>query len=208
MRKKNKLVYGVGINDADYTVQVKETVGHTEIGTKIQKLLWFCPFYVKWKDMLRRCYSQKYHDKFPTYVGCRTVPEWHYFMTFRAWMEKQDWEGRHLDKDLLIPGNKVYSPDTCVFLDPNINTFLIESTKATGNLPIGVTFHRASGKFVAQGNSLETGKRKHLGLLVDPQDAHQTWLSSKLEEAKLLASSQKDERVSKALLNYYEKHQV
>lgn len=98
MKKKSKLVYGVGINDADYNVyEYKTTQGH-------QTIIWRCPFYVKWTSMLKRCYSQKFKNKSPTYKDCKTVSEWHYFMTFRAWMIQQDWKAcrvKQYDVDLL-----------------------------------------------------------------------------------------------------------
>jgi hypothetical protein len=40
---------------------------------------------------------------------------------FIAWAKTKDWEGKQLDKDILIPGNKHYSPDACMFVDPLIN---------------------------------------------------------------------------------------
>ena len=73
--------------------------------------------------MLGRAYSNKYKQIQPTYEGVTVCEEWHFFMRFRAWM-MQDCEGKHLDKDILFEGNKVYSPDTCVFVDGVVNTFL------------------------------------------------------------------------------------
>ena len=116
MRKKDKLVYGVGINDADYRVQEKITVVD-EDGKKKQKLVWICPFYEKWKPMLRRCYSAKYQEVRPTYIGCSVSEDWLRFSTFKAWMAAQDWEGMEIDKDILFPNNKIYSPETCVFIN-------------------------------------------------------------------------------------------
>lgn len=64
---KTKLVYGVGINDADYVVQRKETIEVN--GVRKRRLVWVCPYYQVWRTMLRRCYSTKYHDRQPTYKG-------------------------------------------------------------------------------------------------------------------------------------------
>lgn len=115
---KRKPKFGVGINDADYKVQLLIR----ENGRLF--CLWKCPFYVVWSDMLMRCYSEKYQRKSPTYVGCTVCEEWLIFSNFKAWMEKQDWEGKVLDKDLLVEGNKIYSPSTCKFLPNEINQFL------------------------------------------------------------------------------------
>lgn len=201
MRNKFKLLYGVGVNDADYPV-----VRHEEINGK-SKQTWKCPFYDKWQGVLERCYSQKFLLKKPSYMGCDAIGSWHYFSGFKAWMETQDWEGKHLDKDLLIRGNKIYSPETCIFVSPEVNTFITESDKTRGNFPIGVCFHTASGKFSAQCMDVSTKKSKHLGLFTSPEQAHQAWLSFKLEQAKILASQQTDPRVAVALISRYKNYQ-
>lgn len=122
---QKSLVYGVGINDVDYIIRIK----------KNKKLIWSCPFYIKWKTMLERCYSLKYQKKNPTYIGCSVCPEWRYFSAFRLWMENQKWQGLQLDKDLLVKGNKVYSPNTCCFLPQAINS-LFGSGKKKKNLQL------------------------------------------------------------------------
>ena len=67
--KSKKLVYGVGINDADYVVKKFETIGYVN-GKIKRKLVWICPYYSAWTSMLVRCYSTKYQDRCPTYKGC------------------------------------------------------------------------------------------------------------------------------------------
>ena len=105
------LVFGVGVNDSDYNVMIRKN--------KKQIL---CPFYRKWCDMLKRCYSLKWHKQNPTYIGCFVCPEWLYFSKFRLWMENQKWKGMELDKDLLVKGNRGYGPDTCCFIPKAINS--------------------------------------------------------------------------------------
>lgn len=204
--KKKRLIYGIGINDADYQVQKSESLGCTDSGKQIRKLIWICPFYSRWISLLQRCYSEKCQQKQPTYKGCSVVPEWHYFMTFRAWMIQQDWQGKQLDKDILFPGNKIYAPDSCVFVDGKVNKFLTESTASRGEWPIGVYFHKEKGKFQAECGDVITGKRKYLGSYTSPEEAHEAWLSFKLEQAKILAEQQTDERVSKALIERYKNY--
>ena len=204
--KDKKLVHGVGINDADYIVQKFETIGYNDKGKRIRKRIWLCPFYQRWTSMLSRCYSEKCKARRPNYYNCFVVPEWHYFMTFRAWMIEQDWEGKHLDKDLLLPGNKVYGPDTCVFVDSRVNNFITESNAARGEWPIGVSFHKASGKFRAECGDTGTGKQKYLGLYNDSEEAYQAWLNFKLEQAHILAEEQSDSRISKALIERYKNY--
>ena len=125
---RRKLVHGVGINDSDYTTNIR----------KNNKLIWRCPFYDKWQSMLKRCYSPKWHKRFPSYIGCSVCPEWRYFSKFRLWMEGQKWEGMDLDKDILVKGNQVYSPDTCCFIPGTINYLFGSGRKKKNNLPEGV----------------------------------------------------------------------
>lgn len=204
--KQRKLVCGVGINDADYLVKIDKTVGYTEEGKAIRKCVWFCPFYQKWSDMLKRCYSERIQNKYPTYRGCSVTEEWLKFMTFREWMVEQDWEGNCLDKDLLFKGNKLYSPETCIFVPAIVNRFLTECTSVRGEWPIGVYFHKLTGKFKAQCQEFQTRKNISLGLFNDPESAHKEWLKFKKKQAKLLADQQKDPRVAKALIDRYENY--
>lgn len=205
MRKKKKLVCGVGWNDADYQI-TEQQVTIDEYGGK-KKITWMCPFYWKWKSMLQRCYSPKLQEIRPTYVGCCVCEEWLTFSNFKAWMEVQDWEGKQLDKDLLTPGNKVYSPETCVFVDKRVNLFLIECSATRGECIIGVCWHRGVNKFQALCGD-GSGKQKHLGCFNTELEAHKAWLAFKLEQAKILAAEQTDPRVAKALIERYENYDL
>ena len=124
MRKKNKLVCGVGINDSMDRIEIDHITNKS---------------YGVWTDMLSRCYSSKFHIKFPSYIGCIVCDEWKYYTTFEQWFDKNYVEGFHLDKDILIEGNKTYSPDTCRFVPPNINTILSASNSIRGDYPQGVS---------------------------------------------------------------------
>ena len=197
-----KLVYGFGINDADYVVQRKETIGYVD-GKIKQRLVWICPYYRVWHGMLQRCYSTKYQDTHPTYKGCSVSDEWLTFSNFRAWMEKQDWEGMQLDKDILFSGNKLYSDKTCAFVTRGVNLFTTDRGNDRGECLIGAYWHKGAGKFKSQCRNPFTKKQEHLGLFTCEKEAHQAWLRRKLELAKELADIQTDERVSKALIERY-----
>src|SRR5690554_592214 len=120
--KPKKLVHGVGINDADYAVEKREMVVGAD-GKQKQKLVWVCPCYRAWRDMLKRCYSAKFQERQPAYKGCSVAKEWHTFSNFKSWMETQEFEGLELDKDLLFVGNKVYGAEKCVFVTKLVNSF-------------------------------------------------------------------------------------
>ena len=113
--KMNKLVCGVGVNDLPYMAQVNEDVTK-DGGKRILKSVFRCKYYTTWRSMIERCYSKKYLESRPSYIGTSVCSEWLYATAFRKWMEKQDWQGKCLDKDIIVPGSKLYSPDTCAFV--------------------------------------------------------------------------------------------
>jgi hypothetical protein len=103
----HKSVYGVGY------LGVGKFKAH--IGVKSTKM------YKVWSGMLERCYSEKYHIKKPTYKDCSVDERWHNFQVFAEWHKKNYKEGFELDKDILVKGNKIYSPETCCFVPQKIN---------------------------------------------------------------------------------------
>jgi hypothetical protein len=201
--KPKKLVCGVAVNDADYVVVKHET---TEVnGVQKRKQVWNCKYYQTWTSMLKRCCDAKLQERYPSYKGCTVSEDWLVFSKFKAWMKKQDFEGNHLDKDLLVDGNKVYGPDTCVFIAPLVNTFIIDRGAARGEWLLGASWHKPTEKFIARCRNPFTRKQEHLGLFKTEQEAHNAWAKRKLELARELASIQTDPRVAKALINRYSK---
>lgn len=199
--KVKKLVYGVGINDADYVVQKWETI--IVNGKQKKKLIWFCPYYRAWTSMLKRCYSTKYQECRPTYIGCTVSKEWKTFSNFRSWMMTQDWEDKHLDKDILFEGSKVYSPETCVFVSGMVNVFTTDRGNDRGEFLIGVCWDKGKSKFKSQCGNPFTKKREHLGYFTCELETHEAWLTRKLELAYELAAIQTDERVAEVLIDRY-----
>lgn len=204
--KASKLVYGVGINDADYATHKWETIEVN--GKQKQKLVWYCPYFRVWHSMLQRCYSSEYQERNPTYKGCSVSKEWLTFSNFKLWMDVQDWEGLQLDKDLLFEGNKVYRDKTCVFVTRMVNMFTTDRVNNRGEWLIGVCWDKFANKFKSQCSNPFTKKSEHLGLFTCEQEAHQAWLKRKLELATLLAAEQTDKRVGKALISRYESYNL
>lgn len=166
-------VFGVGINDAKYAVTKYDSN---------KRQTWMCPFYKAWKSILQRCFSRKFQEKQPAYEGCTVCEEWLTFSIFKAWMEKQPWEGRALDKDLLVWGNTLYSPTTCIFIPQEVNNFLTLRDSSEDNVFIGVTYYKTLKKWVAK-VSFE-GKRLYLGAYPDELSAHLAYLKGKIDVAK------------------------
>lgn len=109
-----------------------------------------------WYNMLQRCYDNKLHKTHPTYIGCTVCDEWHNFQNFAQWYDLNFYqiinEEMHLDKDILIKGNKVYSPETCVFVPVRINGLF--KTNNVSNLPLGIsTYYNKYQASCYNGNS-------------------------------------------------------
>ncbi|WP_083242021.1 hypothetical protein [Pseudomonas mosselii] len=200
----HRLVFGVGVNDADYVV----SPSRSENGKITFKYI--CPIYSKWIAILRRCYDAKNRSSRPSYEGCTVANEWHRFSAFKIWIENQDWQGKDVDKDLLVKGNKVYGPDTCCLVSRSINCLVREIAKSAKNengLPPGVDFDPKLQKYRSRAHCVITGKRIHFGYYATPGEAHLVWLSFKRDQAEILAQEQADQRVANALRRLYASEQ-
>lgn len=87
----------------------------------------------KWKNMMQRCYDKNVHKKYkPEYKDKTICEEWLNYANFRIWFDEHYVPGKwqiDLDKDLLVQGNKEYSPETCVFLEHYQNTMFEHNAK-------------------------------------------------------------------------------
>ena len=184
--------YGVGITGAKYPITVNGV--HTKE-------------YDLWNGMLRRCYSDALKKKYPTYIDCEVSGKFKSYEYFYEWCNKQigfsnkDW---HLDKDLLVKGNKVYSEDTCVFIPREINSLLIKCTASRGEHLIGVCWHKKDNAFVAHVGKSK-GKREYLGFFKTEIEAFNAYKQAKENFIKEQANkwkSQIDPRAYEALMNY------
>ena len=163
--------------------------------------------YVLWQSMSKRCYSDALKKKYPTYEGCEVSDNFKSYEYFYDWCHKQigfgneDW---HLDKDLLIKGNKVYSENTCVFIPQEVNSLLVKRTASRGEHLIGVHWHNASKAFVAQVGKSK-GESKHLGYFNTEIEAFNAYKIAKEDFVKEQATKWKgqiDDRAYNALMNY------
>jgi hypothetical protein len=199
VKKKNKLVLGWGINDVYYSIETTEMRDNKKVRVK-------CRYYIRWYNMLMRCLSTNYHALKPTYTKCSICEEWKYFSNFIKWVDSQpnkDWVNCELDKDLLVTGNKIYSPDTCVFVSRQINIF---TTGKMGLYLRGVNYLPDRSKvnpYVAKCSNPFIGKIQDLGYFPTEIEAHKAWQAKKHEHALRLAEGQDDPRVAKALRYRY-----
>lgn len=167
--------------------------------------------YDSWKKMLQRCYDDKYKDKQPTYKGCTVSQEWHDFSKYALW-----YYGNHpdinntsgilfqLDKDLLVPGNKIYGEQFCSILPSYINSLLVNCSGGSRQYPLGV-HKEVGGKYVAQ---ISKGRYKvHLGHFETIKDAYNRYKESKESYIKAAALSSLEkghipQKIYNSLLSY------
>ena len=131
-----KEIFNIGIVGIEYDVQIYKKE------------------FAAWKHMIERCYNTSvYH----TYHDVTCCNEWLFFPNFCKWIHEQEnykvWNSENkwaVDKDILIKGNKIYSPDTCCLVPQFINTLFLKCDKSRGDLPIGVHYDSDKHRYVAQ----------------------------------------------------------
>ena len=189
-------VYGVGI-----------------IGEKHQICNLSCTKEYKiWCSMLQRCFDEKTKEKWFVYNDAICCEEWLLFENFYNWLHEQDnfkqWidgEKWDIDKDILIKGNKIYSPETCLLIPHNINSLFTKSNKIRGEYPIGVVKH--GEKYQASCQNMLNDKREHLGTYDSPQSAFKAYKEYKENLIKQIAKQEYSKRnitnkCYEAMLNY------
>lgn len=122
-------------------------------------------FYGKWTSMLERVHVVEEVDKRASYRGCTIETSWYNFANFYSWAKQQKgalnsrWQ---LDKDIIVKGNKHYSPDTCCFVPSQINSLFTKRDASRGKYPIGVreyTTRTGNRSIKAEVCDPESGKR-------------------------------------------------
>jgi hypothetical protein len=187
----DKDVYGVGyLGEGEYKTRIKGIVTN---------------HYKMWFPMMVRCYSDKYKTKQPSYTNVFASEEWHNFQTFSKWIDANYYEieGERmcLDKDILIKGNKIYSPDTCLIVPIKINNLFIKSASRRGNLPIGVE----KDEYGFRAAMCKQGKRNSFGHFKTPEEAFLTYKIQKEQHIKEIADQYKDKipkKIYDALYSY------
>lgn len=180
---QRKVHYGVGISD--YNGSLKDKA------------------YIAWMNMLKRCYDESVRHKFPTYKNCTVCKEWLSFSVFREWFYENYIEGYSLDKDILVKGNKLYSPSTCCFVPKEINAMLTKGDAIRGKLPLGV--EQIGRKFLSR--ITINKKNVSLGLYDTPEEAFHIYKKEKENHIFKVAKEYFEkglicEEVYKALINY------
>lgn len=159
-----------------------------------------------WGNLNTRCDpTGKYVEKNKSYGGC--LNEFSGFQEFAGWCQSQygycllDQYGKrwHLEKDLLSQSTcKKYSPDTCVFITPRMNTMISQILSVTtGNLSRGV--FKIGDKFGSQ--ITDRKKTKYLGCFDTEIMASESHLKARIEiiREELSFMNHQDNRVNDAI---------
>ena len=171
--KKNNYFYGKGVND--YNGIIYNPTNKNKIKS-----------YQQWKSMLQRCYDIKYFGKYNTYKDCKVCEEWLLFSNFKKWHDNNYIDGYQLDKDIIIKGNKIYSPETCCFIPEELNKLFTKSNISRGNLPIGVCKKTKSNKYFS--TVMINKNKKHLGSFKTIKEAFNTYKLAKETQIQKLAN--------------------
>lgn len=162
--------------------------------------------YRLWNAMITRCYNENLRFKHESYKDCHVSEEWRYLSNFKEWCNNQigfDQEGFHLDKDILVKGNKVYSPETCCIVPPELNCALAGNKSVRGALPQGVIYNSTKTRYRAR--IQRSNKWESLGAYDTPEEAFDAYKPVKEAHIKSLAEKWKDKidpRVYEALMNW------
>lgn len=160
-----------------------------------------------WKEMIKRCYDPNNLKRHPTYNDCYVCDEWLVYSNFKSWFDENYVGGHELDKDILVKGNKVYSPDTCCFIPHEINTLLLKRQNARGDYPIGVYYDKTRNKY-ASGLNIR-GKRFTLGRFLTPEEAFQAYKNAKEACIKKIANEYySDGRITKRVYDALMRYEV
>lgn len=173
-------VYGIGINDVFESKHLKS--------------------HQVWVGMLERCYNDKTRHLYKSYYDCTVCESWIYFSNFKKWFDEHYVEGFALDKDILVKGNRIYSPDTCCFVPQEINNVVQRREISRGSTLIGV--YKKGRKY-----SADIGGKYgiHVGTFCSQIEAFQAYKAVKEKIIKDLAYKYKNKiepRVYEALYNY------
>lgn len=188
---KSKLIYGVGyIGEGRYKSHAN--------GEKTQS-------YIKWFSMITRCYNKKQLKRRTNYEEVTVCDEWHNFQNFAAWYYDQDCDESSycLDKDILIEGNMVYSPDACCLIPAQINTLLTVNRGTNRTLPLGAYLDKRYNRFRSKISA--NGRLVYLGMFATAQEAHEAYVFAKESHVRDKAVEYRDrisDKVFDALMSW------
>lgn len=191
------VVYGVGASGNKYPT--------SKNGKRIKE-------HNSWNGILTRCFDKKTKEKYPTYKDTTCCDEWLLYDNFYEWLHSQENFDKWLngsrwavDKDILVKGNKIYSPETCCLVPMNINSFFSSHGNKLYDMPAGIDM--VKGKFLVRCCNPITNNRERLGLYKTLEEAFCVYKQRKEDIIKQLAQKEFDSgNITKecynAMMNY------
>lgn len=168
--------------------------------------------YQLWFGMLSRCYSEMYKNT-AAYQNVYCSEEWLYFPNFYKWIHSQSNynnilnERIEIDKDILIPGNKFYSSESCCVVPYYVNRLLVKPySRKDESCHIGVCRKTDNDNiFIALCNY--KGEQKYLGSFKTEMEAFNVYKNFKESYIQEVAKEEYSknritERCYNALMNY------
>ena len=171
--------------------------------------------YASWSSMITRCYTQtiiKGENHYRRYENAEVCKEWLLFENFYEWLHSQEnfdkWillDKGAIDKDILIKGNKIYSPETCCLVPNYVNALFLKSDRIRGKYPIGVTYKTRDKVFEVQCRL--NGKEAYLGRCNTPEQGFLLYKKVKESYIKQVAQEEYNKgnitkRCYDAMMNY------
>ena len=152
-RKTTYSSFKIGSVNNPYDKSVHKTgfIGEGPYKSRIGKESKILEPYATWSRILSRCYDPVAKKKLPAYEGCTMFKPWHNLQIFGSWYEENFYqipnEKMEIDKDILVKWNKIYGPETCVFVSRDMNRLLERRVRARGQNPIGVSWNKGDKYF-------------------------------------------------------------
>lgn len=107
--------------------------------------------YLVWVAMLQRCYVDLKGKQKPYYGIATVCEEWLNFQNFAEWYENHYYdisnERLHIDKDIKIKNNKIYSPDTCILIPQSINEVFRDNKRKSMDNDLPMTIRRCKSGY-------------------------------------------------------------
>ena len=136
-----------------------------------------------WGEMMDRCYNKDCKNyKYYGEKGVIVCEEWHNYSNFKKWYDENIYEIEgeiiHLDKDILSNENKIYSPETCIFVPSKINQ-IFRIRINTNGLPTGVRYNEQSKKYIVYMSI--NGKTTYIGTYETSEEACISYIQKRVE---------------------------
>ena len=145
--------------------------------------------YTRWHDMMKRCYGKEYRK---TYEGITVCKEWLTMSNFFDWyLEQGVVTNLEIDKDIINPDAKEYSPENCCFVPKELN-ILFRTMPNKRALPMGVS-HNGKNTFKV------TFRGKHISNHNTIDEAESAYINAKITELGMWTFNIDDERIVEGL---------